>query len=467
MNRALLIARRDLTDFARGGRLYWAGGLILVLVATSLVVGWQRQRESRAERTRAQALDYGDWIRQPERHPHDAAHQGMHVFKPEPALSIVDPGIVPFVGSTLWLGAHRQTEVKFRPAQDATGLQRFGSLSPAWAAQILGPLLVILLGFSAFSAEREHGTLRQMLSLGVSRSQLLWGKALALGGGLGLVLVPAGLLAGIAVIVAAEPSARGDAFSRLLGLAAGYGAYLGIFIFLSLGVSALASSSRLALVSLLAFWIVVALVAPRSVADVSRSLDPSPSREAFNAALDADLGAATQRASLERFGVRDAFGPGVPLSRWGLALKVHDHAGYGVMDRHFDALWESYARQQRMQEWTGFLLPTIGIRAFSMGVAGTDFAEHRAFSLAAERQRRVMQDIISQDLVDHADGRKEEHFSYRASRALWARVPPFQHQPAAAGAALARNLRSLGMLTLGLLLSATLAALAVSRRRLW
>ncbi len=467
MSGAFLIARRDLTELARSGRLYWAGGVILVLVATSLVVGWHRQREVRAERTRAQTLDYGDWVRQPERHPHDAAHQGMHVFKPETALSIVDPGIVPFVGSTLWLGAHRQAEVKFRPAQDATGLQRFGSLSPAWALQMLGPLLVILVGFAAVSGEREQGTLRQMLSLSVSRRQLLWGKALALGGGLGIVLVIPAILAGIAIVLAADPGARADALWRLLALALGYGLYLAIFVFIVVAVSASATSSRISLVSLLGLWITVALVAPRSVADLSRIASPSPSRQEFNAGLDADLGAATARASRERFGVSDPFGPGVPLSRWGLALKVHDHAGYPIMDRHFEALWDSYARQQRAQEWTGLLLPTVALRAFSMGVAGTDFAEHRAFSVAAERHRRIMQDILSQDLVEHADGRGEEHFSYRAPRDLWARVPPFRYEPASAGAVVTRNLRSLAFLAIGLFISGALATLAISRRRFW
>ena len=254
---------------------------------------------------------------------------------------------------------------------------------------------------------------------------------------------------------------------RLLGLGLGYGVYLGIFVLLVLAVSARAPSSRLALVALLALWIVVALVAPRSVADLSRTWIPSPSRLQFERELSADLSAATQRASIKQFGVADPFGPGVPLSRWGLALRVHDQAGYEVMDRHFSALWESYTRQQRVQEWTGLLLPTIAIRAFSMGVAGTDFAEHRAFSVAAERQRRLMQDIISQDLVDHADGHGEQHFSYRATRDLWAHVPPFAYRPAGAATALARNLLSLTMLGLALVFSASLAMAAVLRRRLW
>jgi ABC-2 type transport system permease protein len=48
-----------------------------------------------------------------------------------------------------------------------TSLQRFSPLSMAFGLQILVPLLIVLLAFSAFTGERERGTLRQLLSIGV------------------------------------------------------------------------------------------------------------------------------------------------------------------------------------------------------------------------------------------------------------------------------------------------------------
>jgi len=461
-----LIARRDITEFVRTGRLGWACGLMLVLSCAALTVGVQRQTQNRAERERAQALDYDAWLKQPERHPHDAAHQGIHVFKPEVALSVLDPGITPYVGSTLWLRAHRQTEVKFRPAQDTTGLQRFGSLSFAWIVQLLGPLLVIVLGFSAIAGEREQGTLRQLMSLGVSARQLLLGKALSLVLGLCAVLSPAfGVCAGVALI-AAEPAARLDVGLRLLCLALGYAVYLVTFTFIVLAVSARSASSRLACVWLLGIWIALVLVAPRLSADVSRALVPSASRREFDSHLDADVGAAAQRAWVAQFGGGTPFGPGVPLSQWGKGLQVHDRAGYSVMDQHFGRLWDSYERQQTLQLWAAWLIPTTAVRAFSMGLAGTDFAEHRAFSAAAERHRRLMQELISDDLIQHADGHGEHHFTYRASREFWAKVPRFDYASAGVTMALMRSLLSLGMLTLGLALSVIWALSAVRRRYL-
>lgn len=466
MNTAWLIARRDLVELTRGSRLYWMGGLSLVLLTVSLALGFARQSQNQAERAQARALDYAGWLAQPERHPHDAAHQGMHVFKPDTPLAIVDPGLGPYLGSTLWLRAHRQTEVKFRPAEDATGLSRFGSLSAAWVLQLLGPLFVIVLGFGAVANEREQGTLRQTLSHGVTLRQVLWGKALALGGMLGALLLPAGIVAGAVVLVLSEAGARTDAALRLGGLGLAYALYLGAFIFMALAVSTWASSSRLSLVYLLGLWIALVLVLPRLLADASRAWAPSESRREFDRALGAELGEATERAWKQRFGAGKPFGSGVPLSQWGLGLRVHDQAGYAVLDRHFSALWESYAEQQALQRWAGLLSPTIAVRALSMGLAGTDFDEHRAFSTAAESQRRRMQDIISEDLIEHADGRGERHFSYRAARELWAHVPPFEYRAADAVAVFERNGQSFGLLCAAWLLWIVLARAVAARRGL-
>jgi ABC-2 type transport system permease protein len=458
-----LIAAKDLLEYVRDGRLYVAGGVVLVLLFTALGVGLERHAEVAAERVAAQALDYDDWLSQPERHPHDAAHQGMHVFKPQSPLAILDPGIDPFVGSTIWLQAHRQSELKFRPAQDATGLQRFGELSPAWVLQVLGPLLVIVLGFNAFAGEREQGTLRQTLSLGVSPVRLLWGKALALCGCLALLLVPAAVVIGAATSTADDVSAA-DTVARFAWLVLGYGLYLGIAAFGVLAVSAAAPSSRVALVALLGLWIAGVTLVPRAASDFARLWYPSPSRLDFNAALDSEIGARASRAWQAEFGVATRWGTELPLNRWGRALQVDDHASYAVADEHFERLWSTFDRQQRLQEWLGLAVPLLAIRAYSMGIAGTDFAHHRDFSVAAEGQRRVIQDIVSEDLVANADARGGGHFDYRATAALWATVPRFEYEAPSATWALRDNLRSFAVLAVTFAVAVALAYLAALRR---
>ncbi|HZY19187.1 MAG TPA: DUF3526 domain-containing protein [Ramlibacter sp.] len=460
-----LVAYRDLLERVRDGRLLWAGGMVLVLLLAALAVGHGRQQEARAEQQAAQTSDYRDWLRQGRRHPHDAAHQGMHAFKPGAPLGVVEPGINPYIGSTIWLQAHRQSEVKFRPAQDATGLQRFGDLSVGWVLQVLGPLLVVLLGFNAFAAERERGILRQTLSLGSAPAKLLWGKALALGLALAVLLVPAALVAGAVVVSSAEPGTRWDAAGRFVGFGAGYALYLGTFVFLTLAVSAASATSRIAISVLLAVWIANAVVAPRVLSEVSRLLFPSPTRLEFNTALNADLKATSDRVWMQAFGTTERWSKDVPLGKWGVALKLDDQASYAVYDRHFGRLWDTWERQQTVQDVAGLFMPLLAARSFSTAMAGTDFVHHRDFTVAAERHRRVIQDTVSQDLVDHADPLGNQHFAYQAEADLWARVPPFEYRAPAVAWALGRSWPSLLALLAGLGMAVALARVAVARQR--
>lgn len=459
------IARKELRLLVRDGRLPWAGGVVLVLLATALLVGWERRAEIRTERAAAQSLDYDDWVAQPERHPHNAAHQGMHVFKPDPALSVIDPGIDPYVGSTIWLRAHLQSELTFMPAQDATGLQRFGELSAAWVLQVLGPLLVIVLGFDAFSSERELGTLRQTLSLGITPRQLFWGKTLGLTMALGVLLGPAAVIAALATVTGSG-AAIGDTTARLAWLLLGYSLYLAVAVFMVLAVSAIVRSSRLALVTLLGVWIATTLLAPRAASDLSRLWHPNPTRLDFNASLGADIGRVAEQVWQQNFGVSTQWSPDLPLDKWGVALQVDDHAGYGVMDRHFAALWDTFDAQQRAQEWLGLAAPVLAVRAFSMAVAATDFSHYRHFSLAAEGHRRVLQDAMSADLVENADPRGTGHFDYRASADLWRHVPPFQYTLPSVSWAVSNTTLSLGVLLASALLSLAAALFAVNARRM-
>jgi len=458
-----LIACKDFRERLRDGRLAWAGGLVLLLLLTALAVGYQHQQTARAEQAAAQESDYQDWLQQDARHPHDAAHQGMHVFKPEGSLSLLDPGINPYIGSTIWLQAHMQSEVKFRPAQDASSLQRFGDLSAAWILQVLGPLLVIVLGFNAFSGEREQGILRQTMSLGIPPRTLLWGKSLALAMSMGVLLLPVTFISLIVVMVSAQWQM--DAIWRYAMVVMGYGIYFATFIFITIGVSAAVRSSRAAIMLLLAVWIANTVIAPRVMAEISRKVHPGMTRLEFNEALSQDLTATSDRVWMENFGTTERWSSDVPLNKWGIALKLDDASKYEVFDRHFGALWDTWERQQQVQDSAGWLMPLLAIRSVSAALAGTDFAHHRDFTVAAETQRRLIQDIVSDDLVNNADTLDNQHFSYQASPDLWKTVPPFDYQPPAVTWALKKSRMPFLMLWIACLTSLVFALRMVARQR--
>jgi ABC-2 type transport system permease protein len=115
-----------------------------------------------------------------EKNPHSAAHYGVYAFKPKSQLAIVDTGIDPYVGVATWLEAHKQNEFKYRPAQDRTAVQRFGELTGAEVLQVLLPLFIVLLTFSAFSASASRGLTAPAAQPG-RPPHLAAGKALGIG----------------------------------------------------------------------------------------------------------------------------------------------------------------------------------------------------------------------------------------------------------------------------------------------
>lgn len=233
------IARKEFIEMFRDGRFRWAAFIVLALLAVALVAGGYYQRELVAQQRAAQAAEQARWYAQDPKNPHAAAHYGLYAFKPRLAPAFLDPGVEPYTGVAVWLEAHKQNEMLFRPGEDATLAQRFGDLTVALVLQIVLPLVIILVAFNAFAGERERGTLRQLLSLGLRPRDLVLGKMLGLGGALALMAAPAVLL-GIATLALTGPAEGAPRFALLVFI---YLLYLGIFLLLALAVSARAPSS--------------------------------------------------------------------------------------------------------------------------------------------------------------------------------------------------------------------------------
>ena len=282
------IVKKEFTDLLRDGRFRWCAGIVGVLLLVSLGSGWVETRRAEAAHAAARDTAREHWESQGEKNPHSAAHYGIYAFKPRLPLSFLDQGVDPYTGTSVWLEAHRQNDFLMRPAQDATAGQRLGALTAAQVLQYLVPLLIILLAFGALAGEREQGTLRQLLATGISRRDLALGKALGVAGALALLLIPAAIV-GSAAITLGSTGPAATPFARGTVLAAGYLAYFGVFVALSLAISAWVRSARTALVALLGVWVLNGLVAPRVAVDLSKWLHPTPSAVEFARTMEREV----------------------------------------------------------------------------------------------------------------------------------------------------------------------------------
>jgi ABC-2 type transport system permease protein len=374
-----------------------------------------------------------------------------------------------FTGAAIWVEAHYQNPSRLRPAEDGTALQRFGELTAALVLQWFLPLLLILLSFAAFTAERENGTLRQLLSLGVSAPQLAAGKALGVGLALILVILCSAILGSVALAFSGIQDMAAVDPARLAPMAAAYAVYLAIFVIVGLTVSALASSSWTALAVLLGFWAVNCFLTPRLVADAAEQTYPSPAASDFWRQVAAEMRGADghsdndqrilelKRRTMERYGVSRV--EDRPVNFEGLRLQAGEEHGNQVFDQHFGRLWRTYEAQEHLHHWAALASPFLAVRSISMAMAGTDLAHLRDFAQATEQYRRLNKAMN----LNLANNSRTGEYYYFAGRSLWESIPEYRYDAPSAVWALRRQALPVGILTAWL--AAALAALLFAVRR--
>lgn len=450
----------------RDGRMLFAITTLAVLFATAGVTGWAYRRDVSREQAAARIDERARWISQPKRDPHSAAHFGATAFKIPSALGWIDPGVDPWSGVSVFLEAHKRNLPGHAPADDAAAVQRFGELTVATTVQLLVPLLVILLGFSAFTGERELGTLRQLMSLGVPTRALVLGKLLANTLVLACVLVPATVVA-VMVVTTASESPRTD-LARFAVAIACYAMYLTMFLAVTLASSAIARSSGIALVALIAFWFANGLVAPRLAADLAMHRYPVPSAVQLADSEQSITGAfRKKRITREQFEVEQRARYGVrttaelPINIAGLWMQRNEEMTNRAIDSTLAPLVRSYDAQERLRARLASVAPMLAIESLSMAFAGSDFAHQRAFVDSAESYRRALVRTLN---LAVAENPQKDSVRFMAGRDVWERVPAFVYRHPSVVHVLGGQRSQ--MLALALWLVTAIALLRIGSRRL-
>ncbi len=460
----MTLVGKELREIARDGRAVAAAIIVLALIIGALTVGAGRVAEDTRRRDSARKADEQLWRNQGERNPHIAAHFGKYAVREMSPLALFDPGVTTYAGPAIWIEAHYQNPFSFRPADDATSLLRFGELAPSTLFQWLLPLLVIAIGFPMIAAERERGTLRHIASLGVSGKRIISAKTTA------LMIVIELLILGSALVAAIFGAARVPRLSsgelvRAGALAVTYTLYLGIFIAITIAVSARADTARTAVTILLAFWIYSTLVVPRLASEIASRSYPVPTSADFWSAIrhDIDRGMdghnprnarrkALEATMLKQYGVSRV--EDLPINFEGFALEEGERYANEVFDRHYGALFETYRRRDLLQQTLSLASPLLAVRGLSMALAGSDVAHHHHFAHSTEIYRRDLQYFLNHDMTENALG--VEFLEYKRGQSFWDSAPKFSYEPSSAGWALGRQPVASGMLGLWVLGAAVL-----------
>lgn len=437
MNPVFRIALHEMQTRLRAPGVRGIGVFLGLLLAFCLVAGRADYQKATRERAAARQAMRAFFLGQGAQNPHSAVHYGHYVFKPHSLLTVVDPGIEPFVGVTLQLEGHTQNDVQFAPAEQRSSLVRFGQLSFTALWQVVLPLLLIFLAHSAIVSERQAGTLKLLVAQGVSVRRVLWGKVLGYGGLMLGMLAASGLA--LALLQAGQPvEQRPELLSRLACLLACYALYYSLVITLTVYASARLAAPGQVLVLLLSGWFLLTILLPRLAVSVGEQAAALPSKLAFEAQLDAAYkqglnGHDPNDARVKRFqdsllahyGARAL--EALPVNADGLLMQADETYHNRAHDRQEAALRHRLAQQDAVAARVALLDPLLAVSHLSQALAQTDSYHHFRFLHQAEAYRRWL--IRKLNLEMAYGGSKNGDWDWKVKPDYWRSIPDFAYQP--------------------------------------
>lgn len=434
------IISKELKEYRRDGRIMGIGILIFFLILISLATGWSVNSDQQKQAAFAQEADQEVFLAQGEKNPHSAAHFGRMAYKSAPPLSVFDPGALPYLGQIIWLEGHIQDPAMFRPAEDSLDLRRLADLSVAGVLTFLLPLLIFLVGYGSFAAERERGTLRQIMSFGSGISLPYIGKLSAMGFvGFTTALIAIVVSILLAITMPAEHPTM-DIIIRGIGLILGYGLYVVVFAAIALFVSARSKNATSSMLMLLSIWALSVVVVPRLAANLAERVYPAPDGAAFwqnysderaESRLDPESAEykEVERIILSRAFEREIQADEIANLKYntrGLRLEVSEYLGAQTFVKLYADLYKTYENQKMVRRVLSLVSPTILLQHFSSTISGTDVTAHRHFADAAEVQRNIIIGALNEDLILNDVGGTGPYVS---DVEFWETIPDFSYTP--------------------------------------
>ncbi|MCH8568194.1 MAG: DUF3526 domain-containing protein [Balneolales bacterium] len=428
-----LLLKNELRLYLRDGVLKAVFITMGILFIVSVVTGYHNFEMQQSQHAEATELSRLQWEQQGDKNPHSAAHYGTYAFRPVSVLTVFEPGIQPFTGVSLFLEAHTQNTARYSELEDRNPLARFGELSPTFIFLYLFPLLIIILGCRNLTSERENGTFRMMLAQGVSAGRLLRAKTAGLWLVTALLYLPF-IVIGLIALLFTSPGS--DTFFRFAVFTLSWFLYFGVFIHLSIFISARLRSSSVAFLSLLGFWMLSTLLMPRLISNISAEWHPVPNAAEFSIAIREDLErgidghnpynvhtAAIRDSVLAAHGVESP--DELPFNLGGYMLQIGEEYEKMVYDYHLARIAGLHDKQIGVYLATSVFSPSTLARQLSMKAAGTDLQADRDFYHAAEAYRLELVRELNEHLKVHAVG--DQNFGFTAGYDFYKTNPTFQY----------------------------------------
>ncbi|WP_457933748.1 DUF3526 domain-containing protein [Pseudoalteromonas sp. SCSIO 43210] len=391
VSKVVLIAKDEWRYWLRSKLAVTVLAIGLILTLSSVVVTAITMLELSHTRHELQTTSDKSFVDQPDRHPHRMVHYGHYAFRTPAPLSTLDPGIDAYTGNSIFLEGHRQNSAMFADSRQGTALTKLGSLTPAFIVQTLAPLLLILIGYSGISRERESQTLSYLLSQGTSGVTLIAGKGLALLSVVGLILTPL-------TVSALFTLGTDESLLAVVSFVVGYALYLTVWVLLILLASSVFSKNSGSFTALAFVWILLCIVMPRVASTTAAIVVPSAGKIETDFAVKAELrklgdGHNTNDPAFEQFkqSLLKKYNVNsideLPVNFRGLVASESEAKQTEVLNQFAQQRMQAELKQTQVSRYFGWVSPMVAIRSLSMIVVGTSIETHHRFLRETEQLR--------------------------------------------------------------------------------
>lgn len=413
-------------------------GLLLVYATFS---GWEKYSNQNQTSEKYQHQSREDWLNNPNKNPHRMAHYGNFAFRKSTSLSVFEFGMEPFFGNAIFLEAHKQNTANFSEAGFSSSMLRFGEISIAMVLQILLPLLIFFLGFNAVAAERENGTLKLLLSQGISWKELLIGKILGIASVIMLLFIPTIVVLVFVWMLLQDFVLSLDETIKMLLFVGFHFIYLIFFCTIAVLVSASSETSKKALISLIGIWLIFTIILPRGTQALGAYIYEAPSKIQFNSAIERDIlkqGDSHNPNDAHYKAIKDSLlhvykvdsVQQLPFNYSGFIMTEGEKISSRIYNQHLATLLKVYAKQNSFSKAISFVNPYIAIKNLSMALSSTDYDSYIDFQKQAEKYRYEMAQKMNALQIKYISNTKPKTTDkpYAINKNHWADVEEFHYQ---------------------------------------
>ena len=385
------------------------------------------------KRKAAQEASRKAWLSQDEKHPHIAAHFGNYAYKEPSALTVFDPGLTSYTGTSVYMEPHRQNDFLLNESSERDTGSRFGWFTPSFVCQLLVPLLIILLTFNLVIADRLGGVYKLCLSQGATSRQLLFGKTAAAFFAFAAFITVYLLFTGLTTAFVI----RGPfPIVSFLYLWCAYLLYYALWCGIGVLTSALAKTPGTAISVLLLFWIITSVILPKWAATTAENLHPLISNYAFKKKVAQDIAnglnghdVASDRARRIQDSVLKAEGVDsveqLKFNFEGYIMQRGEEYSSNVYDTHFKTIYDQLEGQRRVQSLVALASPAMLLRNLSMAACNASLETEIRFQQDAEKYRRGFVQAMNEDMMHHSKWGDEGWLHYKVKKQLYSEIRDF------------------------------------------